>query len=202
MAYSSVFCRELVKKKNRYAFLPGAIICILVTLLTCMQAHAGMQVMDDGELAGITASGFSKFTLTQGVTDIARIDLNLTAATYTQVGVMKMGYWDNGSGQGWDQDWQSLSFGSNLSDLVLKNFVLEARFNNISDPGNRQLQSITMGFTDVTGTISTDFGTFSGSIQGVNYNRALLGFRTVTLANEPFLLTLEITNGVSFKIGW
>ncbi len=192
-----------LSKEIFVATISFAIVIITVmTLFFSTRATADMTLMFDMELSEITAAGFSKFTLTQDAADIARVDLNLHAATYAEIGAMQMGYHDNGGSLGWDQDWQAVSLGANDQDLVLNNFVLETKFQNISDPANRQLESITIGFTDVTGTISSDFGVFSGSIQGVEHERASLGQTSVTLANEPFLLQLKIDTGVSFQIGW
>ncbi len=180
----------------------AVVIIAVMTLFFSTLATADMTLMVDTELSEITATGFSQFTLTRGGTDIARVDLNLYAATYTEVGAMQMGYHDNGTAPGWDQSWQTVSLGSQDNDLVMNNFVVETEFQNISDPANRQLESITIGFTDVTGTISSDFGVFSGSIKGVEHERASLGQTSVTLVNEPFLLKLKIDTGVSFQIGW
>ncbi len=202
MVIVAVFYKKLVEALTNRTFFRAILSMAFIILTNCIPASADMEILQDNELAQITAEGFSKFTLTEGVTDIARIDMNIGVATYMDIDSMKMGYWDNGSGQGWDQNWQSVSFGSEATDLVLKDFVVEAEFENISDPANRQLIGLTVGFNNVTGTISTDFGTFSGSIKGVDHERALLGLTTVTLANEPFLMSLKISNGVSFKIGW
>lgn len=165
-------------------------------------ARAEMHLLEDKALSDVTASGFSQFTLTRGAVDIARIDLNLAVSTYTEAQSLQMGYWDNGSGRNWDQNWQTLALGSQANDLVLNGFVLETTFNDISDPANRTLQSITMGFSDVTGTISADLTSFTGTIKGVAHERANLGVTSITLANQPFLVTLEVDDGVSFKIGW
>lgn len=195
-----------VRLKKLSPFCPKWVAMVFMGLFLMaaltVPAFAEMAVMPDCELAKVTAAGFSKFTLTRGALDQARLDLNLNVSTYTTVDAMQLGYWDNGSGQGWDQNWQNLSLGDIGKDLVLKEFVLQANFTDIDTPSSRNLQSITMGFNNVTGTISTDIGTFTGTIKGTAHHREKLGPMVISLANEPFLVTLEVENGVSFKIGW
>ncbi len=190
--------------KDLFSFYLVLIVITTITmvLFSVIPASAEMNLLDDHELSQIAATGFSKFTLLHDANDLARVELNLSAITYTQIETMKLGYWDNGAGTGWDQNWQNASLGTQAQDLVLRDFIFEAEFTDISDPINRQLLGVTVGFKDVTGTISTDFSAFSGSIKGVAHDRSILGLTTVTLANEPFLLQLKLGTGVTFQIGW
>ncbi|WDP92818.1 MAG: hypothetical protein HUN04_25085 [Desulfobacter sp.] len=194
------FIKTIPPLSLRWVFTVFIGLYLMVALSS--PALAEMKIMADSELSEVTAAGFSKFTLTRGALDEARLDLNLNVSTYTTMDAMQMGNWDNGSGQGWDQNWQNVSLGDLGSDLVLKDFVLEAKFTDIDNPSGRTLQSITMGFNNVTGTISTTIGTFTGTIKGTAHQRENLGPMVISLANEPFLVTLEVDNGVSFKIGW
>lgn len=184
----------------------GRIIRILLPLLlfsiVSISASAEMVQMSDRELSKVTGHGFSRFSLTEeNGLSIARMDLSLQTATYTEIDSVKLGYYDAGAGTGWDQDWTALSLGAPDQDLSLNGFVLETRFQNIADSGARQLQSITVGYQNVTGTMTMDLNSFSGSLQGVSHQRADLGATTVTLNNEPLYITIDVNNGISFQIG-
>lgn len=137
-----------------------------------------MGVMTDDELSAVTGHGFSTFSLVDGV---ARIDLGITASTFTEIDSLKLGYWDNGGGKGWDQNWSGVKLGSSGSDLTFNGFFVQAVFDpaTINDPANRLLIGITFGSQHVTGTLSADFLALSQLAGGVTVNdRAATGNQT------------------------
>ncbi len=101
---------------KKVAFPLFAIACAAVCVLLPPPAGADMTRMTEEELSAVTGHGFSSFTLTQdnGV-DIARMDLNMRAETFTEIDSMKLGYY----GGGWDENWLGLSMGSSENDLIL-----------------------------------------------------------------------------------
>jgi hypothetical protein len=69
-----------------------------------------MDRLEDAELAAITGHGFSSFSVTQeNGLDIARMNLEIRATTFTEIASLKMGHYDRGAGFGWDQEWQGTS---------------------------------------------------------------------------------------------
>ena len=155
-----------------------------------------MAAMSDDELSQVTGHGFSDFSLTlaseTGGLDIARVDLNLQASTYATMDSLKLGYWDNtGAGNlGWDQNWLGVSIGSETTDMVLSNFVLQAEFVYLNDAATRELKSITMGFQSATGTLSGTFASLSELESG--YSRETVGAATYTFDGDPILMHINV----------
>lgn len=173
------------------------ILC-LVFFFTPLTASARMQVMTNTQLANVTGTGFSKFTLVNGVA-LAQFDIR--ASTWTEMDSMKLGHYNNGIAPGWDQDWTGVSMGSQAKDLVMQGFYFKASFANITDPATRKLNSVTIGWKNVTGTITADFSSYSGYLKGATYSRGNLGTRTVTLNNEPMSLTIDVAKGIEVSMG-
>jgi hypothetical protein len=185
-------------------------ISLLTIISLCMLAtpvRAWMWEVDDQKLSEVTGEGFSSFTMTDdgagGAT--ARAFFNITASTFTEIDSLKMGYYDNGSGSGWDEDWTGVSLGSSTEDLVCRGLFLEAGFSNISNPGSRTLNYLKVGTPSMTGPISANFNSLTGSITdaGVTttYNRTNLGPQTIFSNAGSFSVTVGGgTNGA--PTGW
>ena len=182
-------------------FLMAAIFC----LPFC--AYAEMSAMSNEELSAIACHGFSEFSLTTDVNGLstARVNLGIQADTYTTIDSLKMGYWDNTAntnGLGWDQNWSNVSVGSDSNDLQLNGFFFEATFTDIENSATRQLKSVTIGFTEVTGTLTGDFSSItllSGSTA-----RDSVGNATYTFNGDSLVLTINVDGdnaGVSFDFG-
>ena len=189
------------KPTTRFQQVLASVVATLLFLCLSTIGNCEMAAMTDDELSEITGHGFTDFSLTtaNGL-DIARIDMNLQAATYATIDSLKLGYWDNGSGVGWDQNWLGVSLGTNAEDLVLTNFFLQAEFININDAANRQLKTIEVGFQQVYGTISADFASLS---QGAA-SREAAGVATYTFNGDPFVLRISVDSanpGISFDFG-
>lgn len=177
-------------------------VCLWGLLCLPTPLPAQMVRLEDDELAAITGHGFSSFSVTQeNGLDIARMNLDIRASTYTEIDSLKMGYYDRGAGSGWDQNWLATDLGEDSSHLSLSGFFMEARFTNLDDAGNRQLSGVTFGYQSVTGTISTNLQSFSGTIQGAAYDRENLGDTVITLNNEVLAFTLDVSEGIRFQIG-
>jgi len=176
----------------------AVLIFMLVFFLLPLGASARMRVMTNTELANVTGSGFSQFTLVNGVA-LAQFDIR--ASTWTEIDSMKLGNYNDGSSSGWDQDWSGVSMGSQDTDLVMQGFYLKASFSNIDDPATRKFNSVTIGWENVTGTITADFSSYSGYLQGTTYSRADLGTRTITLNNEPISITIDVAKGIQVSMG-
>lgn len=184
-----------------------SLITLIMLLVWAMPVHAFMLSVSDEELSEITGEGFSSFELinVNNNIDLARIDFNITTSTYTQIDSLKMGYYDNGSGLGWDQDWTDVSLGSPTEDLVCKGIYFEARFMNIADSAARRLEYVKIGSPDMTGPITATFNSFSGTIENptdgvlVDGTRLNLGTRTVYSNHGEFSVTLQRDAGWSVQ---
>ncbi|MCK9264735.1 MAG: hypothetical protein ACOX3E_00055 [Desulfomonilia bacterium] len=178
---------------------------ILVLCLFCSPVHAWMWEVGDEALAEITGEGYSSFTLENNV---ARAYFNITAATYTEIDSLKMGYYNNGiTGLGWDENWEGVSLGSPTESLVCKGLYIEAGFSNMADPATRQLDFVRVGTPSMTGPISANFISFSGHIENpidgvlVDGRRLNLGMRTIYSTDSEFSVTLDRNSGWWFHWG-
>lgn len=186
----------------RTACTPLLLLCLFIFSSIITPSYAQMDRLDDGELSAITGHGFSSFSVThENGLDIARMNLDLRATTFTEIDSLKMGHYDNGAGAGWDQNWISTDLGEEVNHLSLSGFFMEAQFTNLDDAGSRRIESITFGYQSVSGTISTDLQSFSGTIQGAAYDRENLGETTITLDDEVLAFTLDVSEGIQFQIG-
>lgn len=180
------------------AILSLGLAALLIAVLSVQVAFADLQPMSDTELAQITGTGFSSFMLTQeNGFDIARMQLDVRGETWTEVDRLQMGNWNGG----WDQNWSTLSMGNAQSLLNFEGLHLEAVFSEIGNGADRQLQQITFGYSQVTGTITVDFASFTGYLQGVTYTRANLGSTTIVLDHEPLEMTVDVNEGLILRIG-
>jgi len=190
---------EILKPRRIPSFpLLSALIslCLLASPL-----HAWMWEVGDEQLSEVTGEGFSSFTLTDDGAggSTARAYFNITASTFTEIESLKMGYYDNGTSLGWDQDWTGVSLGSPSEDLVCRGLYIQAGFSNITDPGTRQLNYLKVGTPSMTGPITATFNSLTGSITNAGvtttYSRDNLGLRTIYSNGGEFSVTVTGTNG-------
>jgi hypothetical protein len=196
---------SLYKEISKLSWISLITIISLCTLAT--PAHAWMWEVDDQQLSEVTGEGFSNFTLTKDGSDnaTALAYFNITASTYTEVDSLKMGHYNNGSTTAWDEDWTGVSFGSPSEDLVCHGLYIQAGFSGISDPSARTLNYLKVGTPSMTGPISANFTSLTGSITdaGVTttYTRANLGNQTIYSSAGSFSVTVGGgTNGA--PTGW
>jgi len=192
--------KQLGDGLNLSLVLKGCRLLLLFTVILIISApavHAWMWEMEDEELSEVTGEGFSSFTLEN---DVARAYFNISATTFTEIDSLKMGYYDDGTSYGWDQDWVGVSLGSASEGLVCRGLYIEAGFSNIADPASRTLNYLKVGTPDMTGPISANFISFSGHIENsgvvlVDGRRLNLGQRTIYSTNSEFNVTLDSNTG-------
>ena len=180
------------------------VITLTLLLLLSSPVHAFSE-LNDNELSEVYAEGYSSFTL-DIETGVAKALWNIEARTFTEIDSLKMGYYDNVSGSGWDQDWENVSLGTPTVDLVCKGLYIEAKFTNLADPATRSLDYIKLGTPSMTGPISATFNSFSGHIENLtegvliaDAHRLNLGQRTITSTNSEFYMQLTATGP---QTGW
>ena len=182
--------------------------------LAAQPCRAGMQEMADAELSDVYAAGYTTFSWrTMGGEDIARLDLDVEARMYADIGSLKTGYYNNGSTTAWDQDWTGVQLGTAVNDLVAKGLFVEMGFDTatINNPTARTLNYVKIGTPNMQGDISGTFNSFSGTITGAgttNVSRQNLGTTTITAdgtAASDFCMTLSRiagTNQLGFSFQW
>jgi len=179
------------KGRRVFRALRTLAILILFVVWAPLSVLADLEALSEAQMAQIVGTGFSKFVI-DGNT--VRADFNIMAQTYAEIGSMKMGYWDDGSGSGWDQNWTGVQLGTASQDMSLSGFFIQATFDNISDPVNRKLTSVFFGFSQVSGDLSANFESLSKI--GVNGDpddrRANLGVQTFSFNNSELRLSLEL----------
>ena len=181
--------------------------------LAAQPCRAGMQEMADAELSDVYAAGYTTFSWrTMGGEDIARLDLDVEARMYANIGSLKTGYYNNGSTTAWDQDWTGVQLGTAVSDLVAKGLFVEMGFDTatINNHNARTLNYVKIGTPNMQGDISGTFNSFSGTIGAgiTNVSRSNLGAATITADGTPasdFSMTLSRiagTNQLGFSFQW
>ena len=169
---------------------------------------AGMHELSDGEMAAIYAHGFSTFTLSTDTNGNSLVALNfsgVTLSTWTEIQSMKVGYYLKGT-TAWDNDWTSVSLGSSSTDLVAKGLYINAGFSgDITNPATRQLEYVQIGTTSLTGPISANFNSFSGTLDNgvTNISRTNLGAATITSSGGGFCLSLQRSGSqMGYTFNW
>ena len=183
-------------------FLTGFILLVWAAIVSPSLCLAGMHELSDGEMAAVYAKGFSEFTLNG---DIVNINFTgVTLSTWTEIQSMKMGYYLKGT-TAWDNNWTTVSLGTQSTDLVAQGLYIKAGFSNINNPATRQLEYVNIGTTSLTGTVSANFNSLSGTIGGTTYNRSNLGAQTITSdGSSGFYLSLQRSGsqmGYTFNFG-
>ncbi len=206
------------------------LLAMLLLLFLATPCWAGMKMLSDNQLSDVYAEGFSSFTITTpdgGATSDVTALFNIYTTSYITIDSMKMGYYNDGSTTGWDEDWTNVQIGgparSSLAynglstpnqDFQTQGAYMKANFTNLNNPATRTLNSITLGVTSATGNISALFNSFSGSVLGggsgnpditnahriPNLNLAA-GVHTITANNTPVSITLSLTNGYQINFG-
>ena len=186
-------------------FLSGFMIMAWVAFLPASLYGAGLNELTDSEMADVYAYGFSTFTR-DDVTGLVRADFQgMDLRTWTEISSLKTGYYNNGTTTGWDNDWTNVSLGSSGADLVAKGLYVEMGFSNINDPGTRKLEYLRIGTNDLTGTISANFNSFSGTVDNgvTNMSRANLGAASISSTNSGFFISLERDSSTGgYKFHW
>lgn len=212
-------------------FAPSTVwlLAMLLVFFLATPSWAGMKMLNDNQLSNVYAEGFSSFTITPGAggtSDVTAL-FNIYTSSYITIDSMKMGYYNDGTTTGWDEDWTNLQIGgptrSSLAynglstpnqDFQTQGAYMKANFTNLNNAPTRTLNSITLGVTSATGNISALFNSFSGSVLGggsgnpdiTNAHRIpdlnlAAGVHTITANNTPVSITLSLTNGYQINFG-
>jgi hypothetical protein len=89
--------------------------------------------------------------------------MDIHLETYTEIDSMKIGYYDNGSGPGWDQDWRNVKIGTSVTDpMLMDGFVFKADFNDLQTASRPTLKRLVIGTNRLAGTMSADIASFTG----------------------------------------
>jgi hypothetical protein len=182
----------MIGQKVKRVFLRTSLIVTLLMALFPAASGAGMAMLTDSQMSAIYSQGFSSFTLEGGV---ARAQFDITARTYTEIDSLKLGYYNDGSTTGWDQDWTTVKLGSDTEDLVVSGIYIEAVFDNIGDPATRALKSIKMGTPDMSGAITANFNGFSGDIAAgspISGHRLAPTFTSISFTNTGCYVSLAV----------
>lgn len=142
--------------KKRCPVLALALLIGAAWAVFTVAPAAAMERMAEAEMDEIVAGSFSAFTL---VDSTASIRLNINAETFAEIDEFRAGYFDDGTGEGWDQHWLDVMMGTGTGDeerFRLSGFLFEARFDDLESE-NRQLVSMKIGFETVSGDLSADF---------------------------------------------
>lgn len=177
----------------------AVIAFLFVALYLVSSVNAQMLQLSDEDLSETYAAGFSNFSVTNG---IATAILNINTSTYTEIDSLKLGYYNDGSALGWDEDWTNVKiYGTpkdSTKDFTTAGLVIQAKFTNIDDPATRKLEYVKLGVQSATGDITANFNSFSGDIDDGDlipeYNGhriTTIGSQTITCNNSEFSIMLS-----------
>lgn len=144
----------------------------------------GMQEMSEAEMAEVSAGSFSEFSIEN---DQARLWLNVNAETWAEVDRIQASQHSDA----WDQNWHNTQLGADGDYLQMQGFVLEAQFDDINSD-SRQLQTLRMGFEEVSGTMQVeDMQSFSGRVGGSRYYRSDMGQSEITFDKDKMMMIMD-----------
>jgi hypothetical protein len=175
------------------------VVALFAVGLTPGSAQCELKTLDDAEMSDVYAEGFAEFSFASvgtGLTE-ALAHFNINTYQFTEIASLKLGYHDEYDYKdptpsfAWDEDWEDVTIGGSYTDPTqdfhTKGLYFKAVFENINDPTNRKLKSISFGADDVTGEISANFISYSGTIDDTHDNtpeyngHAMnLGVKTIT----------------------
>jgi hypothetical protein len=184
----------------------------LLTLLACAvlffifssNSFAPTKAMSDSDLSEVSAqalfqitqySGTSAFGYNTGSANVVRLSLNIDMEIMAHITSFKMGYYDNGTTTGWDQDVTNYFWGSvnhTTSTLLLHGLFADFGFDNIGNNATRTLNYIEVGSMDTTGQVTGTINTLNGLVSnlGTGQNNGVLirttasGTRTIHFSHE------------------
>jgi hypothetical protein len=174
---------------------PNKIILVLLTAVALFfilssvsfaPTKAAKKSMTDSELSSI--EGQSLFSISQfsslstygtGSSNVVHINLGIDVEIFGYITSSKMGYWDNGTWNGWDLDTTDYYYGEtdrSSSPLIWHGIYLEFGFDNISSSTDRVLNYIEFGTQHATGKVSGVIGTITGlmSNAGTGTNQGVM----------------------------
>lgn len=190
---------------------------LLITIALPVNGFCELEAMNDDEMLDIYATGFADFTITDidATHSETKALFNIQAYTFTEIDSLKLGYHDEYDYKnpiptyGWDEDWENVQFGGDLTDpsqdFFGEGLYFAATFENINNSATRKLKSFRFGFDYVQGPISADFINFSGTIDDSNdntpeYNGHILNLGPVTITADPGNLGAGVAGGMEISL--
>jgi len=158
---------------------------------------AEMSSLTNSQLSEVTGTGIIVFDLDLA-DNLARIDAGFDMGTYMEIDSMKLGHYDDGGGTGWDQDWTGVTFGTGTDELKIKGIYFEASYANVSDSAARELTSIKIGSSNVTGSITALLNSFSGSIENTSGEIIMNGHRLGERLTNPVSAGVTLNNSEAY----
>ncbi|GAB6093754.1 hypothetical protein JCM14469_00060 [Desulfatiferula olefinivorans] len=153
----------------KYRLVYQLVFMVVMILFLCPRTVlADLKPLSDDQLKSSTAqAGFTNFTLSNST---ARLFLDIHIDTYATIGSFSGGWYNNGSGVGWDQKWNNVSIGNSVSDsMTIDGLVFIADFDDTA-AANPVLERVVFGSNRLQGALTADMSSFSGM-----YNDALTG---------------------------
>jgi hypothetical protein len=169
---------ELTMTKRTFQLL-----CSIAALVCANVAHAEPVALDDGQMGGVWGQALLDLTNTNANgLDFSRITLNADISLSANFKELRLGqYAAANNGTGADIDIQALQFGrnplivpaggdANLDRVVkITNPYFEFVYNN-TDPANRQVVGMRLGFGGASGYLGTQMRSISGSLNAAIVN--------------------------------
>jgi hypothetical protein len=131
------------------------------------------EIMSDLELSNVEGQALINVVESSNVngsTDVIRVNMGIDINIQAYVGSMKLGYYNNGTSTGWDEDITNLFLGSvdRSSSLVFSGLYLEVGFDNLSNDATRKLNYIEFGTDSATGSVKGTMNTVSALMAASN----------------------------------
>jgi hypothetical protein len=208
------------KQTMKFTFSNKSFLILLVAVVFFFMSSSvsfapTKNMMSDSELSDI--QGQALFNITQydstygtGSNNVIRIDLGIDLELLAHMDSMKLGYYNNGTNTGWDEDITNFFWGSVDRTVPLKwnGIFLELGFDNIGSNTTRTLNYIDLGTTNATGQITGTMNTINGLMadpgapnSGILHRQTVGAAKTITFSNEPmsfvFATKYSYTNGVN-----
>jgi hypothetical protein len=191
--------KSLFLNKIFLVLFAAAVVMFIWLSTSFAPTKAAKKLMTDSELSNVEGQAlFNIYELSNvnGSANAIHIDLGIDVEILGYMTSSKMGYWNNGSNNGWDLDTTDSYYGAedhSTSPLILHGVFMEFGFDNLTDTAARNLNYIEFGTYHATGmvrgVIGTQTGLFSNSGTGQNSGvllRQTANFHQVVhFSNEP-----------------
>jgi hypothetical protein len=203
-------CKQTIAKLfspfNMFVVLLAGVMIILLSFSTSFAPTK----MSDKELSAV--EGQALFSITQftnatfpsgksaaygyetGSSNIVRLRLGIIADMNLHMRSFKLGYYDQGSQTGWDQDHTNWYFGTRDRSQTLKwsGVFIDFGFDNMTSVSTRTLNYIEIGTMSASGQVTQTLNTINGLISsvgtgqnsGVMLRQTAAGSRIVNFNNE------------------
>lgn len=157
--------------------------------LSDVEAQSLLSIINYTNSAAVDFRGNSYWT---GSQDVIRIKLGIDLNINAHMQSLKMGYWNNGDGYGWDQDTSNFFWGTTdrTTPLAFKGLYIDFGFDNLTNSATRKLNYIELGTMTASGQVTGSLNTTTSMIlngtgqnQGVLMRQTASGRRIITFPN-------------------